>query len=244
MVTEEVVGRPGLDVDRVTVRYAAASAPAVDGVSFAVAPGEVVALTGPSGCGKSTLLRAIAGLEAVASGTVSWDGEDLARVPTHRRGFGLVFQDGQLFAHRSVAENIAYGLRVQGVPRVERESRVEELLALIDLPGAGARSVTELSGGERQRVALARSLAPRPRLLLLDEPLSALDRELRERLATDLAQMLRRAGTTAILVTHDEAEAEAIADRVVRMRAGALETPASRSSIGRPDSPDGNEGAG
>ncbi|CAG7599822.1 Spermidine/putrescine import ATP-binding protein PotA [Leucobacter soli] len=225
--------RRGLRVDGATVRYEAGpgrgsrggaepALPAVDGVSFAVRPGEVVALTGPSGCGKSTLLRAIAGLEPLAGGSVHWDDEDLERVPPHRRGFGLMFQDGQLFAHRSVAENIAYGLRVQRAARGEREARVAELLALVELPDAGSRPVTALSGGERQRVALARSLAPRPRLLLLDEPLSALDRELRERLALDLARLLRQTGTTAILVTHDESEAEAVADRALRMRSGRL----------------------
>lgn len=229
MVDETMAGS-GLSVDDVTVRYgdarrrssAAATMAAVDGATFSVARGEVVGLLGPSGCGKSTLLRAIAGLEPLDSGTVRWEGDDLAPVPPHRRGFGLVFQDGQLFVHRTVAENIAYGLRVQRLPRREREARVMSLLELVGLPGAGDRSVTELSGGERQRVALARSLAPAPRLLLLDEPLSALDRALRDRLADDLAGMLRSTGTTAILVTHDESEASTIADRVIRMEQGRL----------------------
>lgn len=225
----------GLQVAGVSVRYETArragaragerhapARPAVDDVSFAVGLGEVVALTGPSGCGKSTLLRAVAGLEPLDAGTVRWAGSDLARVPPHRRAFGMVFQDGQLFAHRSVAENIAYGLRVQRVPRSARDARVAELLGLIGLPDAGARPVTELSGGERQRVALARALAPRPRLLMLDEPLSALDRELRERLADELAGLLRRTDTTAILVTHDAHEAAVIADRTLRMRGGRL----------------------
>lgn len=221
----------GLSVDGVSVRYAeerrrSSHPAAVDAVTFTVARGEVVGLLGPSGCGKSTLLRAIAGLEPLVSGTVRWAGDDLASVPPHRRSFGLVFQDGQLFVHRSVAENIAYGLRVQRVPRAEREARVTELLELVGLPGAAERSVTELSGGERQRVALARSLAPQPRLLLLDEPLSALDRALRDRLADDLAAMLRGTGTTAILVTHDETEARTVADRVIRMERGRLVTSA------------------
>ncbi len=197
--------------------------PVVRDASLEVVRGEVVALLGPSGCGKSTLLRAIAGLEPLATGSVSWSGEDLAGVPPHRRGFGLVFQDGQLFVHKSVAENIAYGLRVQRTPRDERQARVSELLELVGLAGYGSRSVQELSGGERQRVALARALAPKPRLLLLDEPLSALDRELRDRLADDLAVLLRSTHTTAMLVTHDEGEATTIADRVVRMRSGRLE---------------------
>ncbi len=214
--------RTGLDVCDAVVIFGPGQ-PVITGASFEVAPQEIVALTGPSGSGKSTLLRAIAGLEPLASGEIRWDGESLARVPTHRRGFGLVFQDGQLFSHRSVGENIAYGLRVRGMPRTDRESRVRELLTLVGLAGAEARAVTELSGGERQRVALARSLAPGPRMLLLDEPLSALDRELRDRLATDLAHMLREAGTTAILVTHDIEEAKTIADRTLRIDDGKVE---------------------
>lgn len=213
----------GLTVADVSVAYRRDEF-VVRGASFEVPRGDVVALLGPSGCGKSTLLRAIAGLEPLASGTVSWDDEDLARVPPHRREFGLVFQDGQLFSHRSVAENIAYGLRVQRMARAERETRVAELLELVGLPGYGARAVTELSGGQRQRVALARALAPSPRLLLLDEPLSALDRELRDRLALDLAELLRGTGTTAILVTHDESEAGTIANRVLRMRDGRIDS--------------------
>ncbi|MBL3682807.1 ATP-binding cassette domain-containing protein [Leucobacter aridicollis] len=190
--------------------------------SFDVPRGEVVALLGPSGCGKSTLLRAIAGLEPLSTGSVSWAGDDLVGVPPHRREFGLVFQDGQLFTHRSVGENIAYGLRVKRWPRAERDARVAELLDLVGLTGFTNRAVTELSGGQRQRVALARALAPSPRLLLLDEPLSALDRELRDRLAQELAALLRATQTTAVLVTHDEGEAETIADRVLRMRDGRV----------------------
>lgn len=218
----------GLEVCGVTVRYDGGSRgrqadpPALRDVTFAVDPGEVVALLGPSGCGKSTLLRAISGLMPLSEGSVRWGGQDLARVPPHQRGFGLMFQDAQLFAHLSVAKNVAYGLAAQRVPRAERASRVTELLRLVGLPDAGDRAVTDLSGGEQQRVALARSLAPRPRLLMLDEPLSSLDRALRERLAGELATLLRETGTTAILVTHDEAEAEAIADRTLRMRAGEL----------------------
>ena len=228
----------GLDVRDATVRYAAAGSgasrrgtaasepgtaeprAAVDGVSFTVARGEIIALTGPSGSGKSTLLRAIAGLEPLAGGSVRWAGHDLAGVPPHRRGFVLMFQDGQLFAHMNVAANVGYGLA--RVSRAEREARVAELLDLVGLSGFGSRAVTELSGGERQRVALARSLAPRPRLLLLDEPLSALDRALRDRLADDLARLLRQTETTAILVTHDEQEAARVADRALRLRDGEL----------------------
>lgn len=210
----------GLEVDRITVRYAPKSEPAVRDVTFAVARGEIVALTGPSGCGKSTVLRAIAGLEPLESGSISWEGLNLEGIDPHHRGFGLLFQDGQLFAHMNVAQNIAYGLA--GHPKAERIARVQELLDLIGLPDAAKRAVTELSGGERQRVALARSLAPKPALLMLDEPLAALDRELRDSLASDLARLLRETQTTAILVTHDQGEAETIADRTLRMRAGEI----------------------
>lgn len=231
-MTEETAAAStrGLSVRNATVHYragltkrASETVPAaVNDVSFDVAQGEVIALIGPSGCGKSTMLRAISGLEPLSSGTISWAGEDLAAVPPHRRGFGLMFQDGQLFAHMTVAKNVAYGLSAKRLGTDVKERRVAELLELVGLPDYGSRAVTELSGGERQRVALARSLAPSPRLLLLDEPLSALDRTLRERLAADLARMLRETGTTAILVTHDADEAETIADRVIAMNSGRL----------------------
>ncbi|GGS13705.1 ABC transporter ATP-binding protein [Actinokineospora fastidiosa] len=205
-----------LSVSGLTVRYG--SVTAVSDVDLSIGDGEVLALLGPSGCGKSTLLRAVAGLEP-AEGTVCWDGADLADVPVHRRGFGLVFQDGQLFPHRDVAGNVAFGLRMQGRKSPER---VAELLTLVGLAGYESRRVTSLSGGEQQRVALARALAPRPRLLLLDEPLSALDRSMREQLAMDLATLLRAAGTTAMVVTHDHDEAFTLADRVAVMNAGRV----------------------
>ncbi|MFE5308688.1 ABC transporter ATP-binding protein [Isoptericola sp. NPDC056605] len=216
----------GLAVRDAVVRYGAArrrpGSVAVDGVSLDVAAGEIVALLGPSGCGKSSLLRAVAGLEPLAGGTVAFDGADLAGVPVHRRGFGLLFQDGQLFPHRDVGRNVAYGLETQGVPRAERAARVADLLADVGLAGYAGRSVATLSGGEQQRVALARALAPRPRLLLLDEPLSALDRRLRERLAVDVRDTLKATGTTAVFVTHDHDEAFTVADRVAVMDAGRL----------------------
>jgi thiamine transport system ATP-binding protein len=211
-----------LSLRDVTVRFEGAAAPAVDGVDLDLPTGEVLAVLGPSGCGKSTLLRAVAGLEDLQRGAVTHDGQDLAGVPTHRRGFALMFQDGQLFAHQSVAGNVAYPLRLRRRPRAEVARRVEELLALVGLPGLGGRSTTHLSGGERQRVALARALAVEPRLLLLDEPLSALDRGLRERLAEDLRSILVRSGTTALLVTHDQEEAFAVADRMALMRRGRV----------------------
>ncbi|MGW6933441.1 ABC transporter ATP-binding protein [Lentzea sp. NPDC054927] len=209
-----------LELDSITVRYGQTAA--VSDVSLSVADGEVVALLGPSGCGKSTLLRTIAGLEKPSSGSVRWDSADLAGVPVHRREFGLVFQDGQLFPHRSVAGNVAFGLRMRRVDREERDKRVLSLLELVGLDGYASRRVTQLSGGEQQRVALARALAPSPRLLLLDEPLSALDRALREQLAVDLARLLREAATTALVVTHDHDEAFTLADRVAIMSRGRI----------------------
>ncbi|MCB2176325.1 MAG: ABC transporter ATP-binding protein [Actinomycetales bacterium] len=197
-------------------------ATAVDHLDLDVATGEVVALLGPSGSGKSSLLRAVAGLEPAAAGRITWDGEDLAGVPAHRRGFGLMFQDGQLFGHRDVAGNVAFGLQMQRVPARERAERTRELLDLVGLAGFAHRAVSTLSGGERQRVALARSLAPRPRLLLLDEPLSALDRALRERLADEVREALVATGTTALFVTHDHDEAFAVADRIAVMDLGRL----------------------
>jgi len=209
-----------LELESVSVRYG--QTVAVSDVSLNVGDGEVVALLGPSGCGKSTLLRTVAGLEKPSSGFVRWDGADLGGVPVHRRGFGLVFQDGQLFPHRSVAGNVAFGLRMQRMEREERDKRVVSLLELVGLDGYAARRVTQLSGGEQQRVALARALAPSPRLLLLDEPLSALDRALREQLAVDLARLLREAATTALVVTHDHDEAFTLADRVAIMSRGRI----------------------
>ncbi len=199
------------------VRVAFGGPPVLDGVSLHAAAGELVAVLGPSGSGKSTLLRVIAGLIDPDRGSVWIDGRDVTRVPTHRRGVGLVFQDEQLFPHRDVAANIAFGLRMQGRPAGERDARVADLLGLVGLAGFQSRRVTELSGGEAKRVALARSLAPSPRVLLLDEPLTGLDRELHDRLTTELARILRAAGTTSVLVTHDRDEAAAIADRVVTM---------------------------
>lgn len=200
------------------LRVSLGGAQILGGADLDVAPHEVVALLGPSGAGKSTLLRAIAGLVVPAAGTVSWDGDDITSVAPHLRRIGLVFQDAVLFPHLDVAANIGYG--VHALPEVERTARVEELLALVDLEGLGGRPVDTLSGGQAQRVALARALAPRPRLLLLDEPFGALDRELRERLAADVRDVLRSSDTPALHVTHDEDEAQAVGDRVLRLVPG------------------------
>ncbi|GAB3581452.1 ABC transporter ATP-binding protein [Calidifontibacter terrae] len=210
----------GLSVQQASVRFG--SALALDHVDLEVAKGEIVAVLGASGSGKSTLLRVIAGLQDLDSGSVFFAGHDVTREPVHRRHFGLMFQDGQLFAHLDVAENIAYPLRRQRVSAIERKQRVTELLELVGLGGFGDRPVTTLSGGQQQRVALARALASSPRLMLLDEPLSALDRDLRERLAVDLREILQTTGTTALLVTHDREEASVIADRTVMMESGTL----------------------
>ena len=216
--TSDTSASAGLSVRGLAVTYG--DLRAVDGVDLEVAAGEVVALLGASGSGKSSLLRAVAGLEDVAAGEVAWAGRSMVRVPVHKRGFGLMFQDGQLFEHRDVGSNIAYGLT--GLPRAQRGERVREMLELVGLPGFERRRVTTLSGGQAQRVALARALAPAPRLLLLDEPLSALDRALREQLATDVRTILRQGGTTALYVTHDQDEAMTVADRVGVMEAGCL----------------------
>jgi ABC-type Fe3+/spermidine/putrescine transport system ATPase subunit len=191
-------------------------------VSFAVEEGENLCLLGPSGCGKTTLLRLIAGLETPDGGQVLVDGVDVTHVPPHLRGFGLMFQEYALFPHKDVFGNVAFGLQMQGLSREKVAARVAEVLALVGLAGFERRDVNQLSGGERQRVALARSLAPQPCLLMLDEPLGALDRALRERLMDELPDILRRAGATAITVTHDQEEAFAVADRVVLMQAGRV----------------------
>jgi len=209
-----------LELTDVTVTFPGATA--VDRVSLLVQDGTVLAVLGPSGCGKSTLMRAIAGLEPTTSGTIRWQGADLAGVPTHERGFALMFQDGQLFAQASVADNIGYPLRLRGLGRRARAGRVGELLELVGLAGYADRRPATLSGGEQQRVALARSLAADPALLLLDEPLSALDRTLRDRLAGDLREILVSTGTTALLVTHDHDEAFTVADRMAVMLEGRI----------------------
>ena len=211
---------PALEVRAVFKAYA--GVPAVSNVSLSVERGELLCLLGPSGCGKTTLLRLIAGLDPLDAGTIAFDGLDLHDLAPHTRGFGLMFQDLALFPHMDVLGNVGFGLRMQRLTSVEVRKRVDELLELVDLVGFGARKVHELSGGERQRVALARSLAPAPKLLMLDEPLASLDRLLREALQAEVRSILKAVGVTAIYVTHDKEEAFAIADTIVVMDRGSV----------------------
>jgi ABC-type Fe3+/spermidine/putrescine transport system ATPase subunit len=206
-----------LEISRISKSYP--GLPVLHDFSLTAGEGEIVCLLGPSGCGKSTLLRIVAGLETPDAGQVRFDDRDLAGVPPHRRHFGLMFQDYALFPHKDVAGNVAFGLRMAQLPTSEISARVREMLALVGLSGTERRRVTELSGGEQQRVALARSLAPGPRLLMFDEPLGALDRALREQLMNDLRAILKQVCVTALYVTHDQEEAFAISDRVAIMRA-------------------------
>jgi thiamine transport system ATP-binding protein len=211
---------PRVEVEDAVVDFGAIRA--LDHVSLAVDPGKVLAVLGPSGSGKSTLLRAVTGLQPLDHGCVRIDGRDQAPIAVHERGVGLMFQDQALFPHRDVGGNVAFGLRMQGLARAAIERRVGELLELVGLPDAARRPVGELSGGEQQRVALARALAPEPKVLLLDEPLGALDRTLRERLAGDLRRLFTDTGLTVVAVTHDQAEAFALADRIAVMEDGAV----------------------
>ncbi len=196
--------------------------PLLKGISFQVKRGETVCLLGASGGGKSTLLRMIAGLEQPESGQIFFNGQNLAPVPAHQRNFGLVFQDYALFPHLNVFDNIAFGLKMQNQPQDEIHRRVKEMLELVNLRGFETRAIARLSGGEQQRVALARALAPRPRLLMFDEPLGALDRTLKEDLLGELKNILQNANVPAIYVTHDHEEAFAIADRILLLHEGEI----------------------
>ena len=211
-----------LSVSGVSVQYG--DTVALDRVDVTVGRGEIVAVLGPSGSGKTSLLRAIAGLEPVTTGEIAWDGDSVADLPAYQRGFGLMFQDHALFSHHDVIGNVEFGLRMHDrrQPRSERQARARAVLDVVGLEGYEHRRVEQLSGGEQQRVALARSLAPSPRLLMLDEPLASVDRERREHLAAELDRIIRAAGTPTLLVTHDLDEAFTLADVVVVLDAGRV----------------------
>ncbi|MGV2292890.1 ABC transporter ATP-binding protein [Trinickia sp. YCB016] len=215
-----------LTLQAVTKRFHTAYA--VDHVDLTVPDGKLVCFLGPSGCGKTTLLRIIAGLETPSSGTVAFAGRDLTHVPANRRDFGMVFQSLALFPHMTVAQNIAYPLRLRRIEKSAQEKRVSELLELIQLPHMANRPVTQLSGGQRQRVAIARAIASSPKLLLLDEPLSALDAKLREAMQVEIRLLQQRLGITTIMVTHDQREAMTMADEIVVMEKGHI------AQVGRP----------
>ncbi|MFE9121171.1 ABC transporter ATP-binding protein [Streptomyces sp. NPDC007172] len=204
---------------------------ALDGLDLDVAPGELLALLGPSGCGKTTALRVLAGFERPDAGEVLLDGEDIVPVPANRRDTGMVFQSYSLFPHLSAADNVAFGMRMRKVPAAQRRSRAAELLELVGLPEHGGRFPHQLSGGQQQRVALARALALRPRLLLLDEPLSALDAKVRVQLREEIRRLQLELGITTVFVTHDQEEALSMADRVAVMRGGRLEQCAAPAEL-------------
>ena len=209
-----------LDVSGLTHQYG--SKLAIDDVSFSVGDGELVALLGPSGCGKTTIVQAIAGHITPTAGTVSLRGQAVTAQPPEARGVGVVFQEPTLYPHLTVAENVAYGLKAQGMGATEREQRVESVLALVDLSASHDAMPTELSGGQRRRVELARALAPKPDILLLDEPLSALDRALRRQLQAEIRRIQAETGVTTLVVTHDQQEAMSLADRLVVIQEGQV----------------------
>ncbi|GAB3474192.1 ABC transporter ATP-binding protein [Nocardiopsis coralliicola] len=228
----------GIRVEALTKTFPGTAAPAVDGVDLAVRPGEFMTLLGPSGSGKTTTLNMVAGFEPVTAGRILLDGEDIARRPAHRRNLGMVFQSYALFPHMTAAENVAFPLRRRKVARAEAARRAAEALELVHLGGHGDRLPAQLSGGQQQRVALARAVVFRPRALLLDEPLGALDKKLRESLQLEIARLHSELGITFVFVTHDQEEALALSDRIAVFRDGRIEqvgtpgelyeTPASR----------------
>ncbi len=210
-----------LEVAHLSNRYE--GRPLLRNICFSLQRGDILCLLGPSGSGKTTLLRLLAGLEEEDAGTIIFNGQDIRHIPPHKRNFGMMFQEYALFPHKSVQQNVAFGLEMQNCPPEELTRRVQAVLAMVGLAGLEHRSVDELSGGERQRVALARSLAPEPQLLLLDEPLGSLDRALRDRLTGEIRTILKNLGVTAVFVTHDQAEAFSIADRIAILHHGILQ---------------------
>lgn len=205
-----------LEIDKVTVVYE--SSQLFANLSLTIGTHEIVALTGPSGSGKTTLLRCIAGLEAISSGMIRLNNQDVAHQPVHLRNIGMVFQDNQLFPHLTVGQNVAYSLKIKRETKKISDQKVREVLSLVGLTHLIDRAVTNLSGGEAKRIAVARALVAEPQVLLLDEPLTGLDVDLHSRLLEDLGKLLRMRGTTVLHVTHDHAEASAIADRVLDLR--------------------------
>src|SRR5579863_4884287 len=223
------MARPLIRIENVSKRFGKLTA--VDGVSLTIDEGEFFALLGPSGCGKTTLLRMLAGFETPSCGRILIDDQDITEVPPNRRPVNMVFQSYAVFPHMSVADNVGYGLKVDRVPAAERRRRVDEALALVKLDGLGARKPDQLSGGQRQRVALARALVKKPRVLLLDEPLSALDAKLREAMRSELTQLQEKVGVTFLFVTHDQDEALAMASRCAVMNRGLLQQVATPSDL-------------
>jgi putative spermidine/putrescine transport system ATP-binding protein len=217
------ISHPGATVELVDVVKDYGSSRALTGVNLTMAPGEFIALLGPSGCGKTTVLRSLSGLEQITSGAIRIDGQDVAHVPVNKRDIGMVFQSYSLFPHMTVSQNVAFGLQMRKVPADDRARRVEEALEMVGLGAFGARYAHQLSGGQQQRVALARALVTRPRVLLLDEPLSALDAKVRVQLRDEIRRIQTELGITTLFVTHDQEEALAVADRVAVMNAGNIE---------------------